>query len=250
MADEYIYKEAFQKALDELKKVGIIKNNYSANRVNLWQSQQTYHNGERELNYGCCRAYCFANPNVMPFVPDEMKKLLKYYHTTNTPFNITVIIPNDYNKVNKEIIYYNYYSYRFHHNNYADRPIYVDYHFDSRRFDRSDVHLKVMPAIFEGYNASRYKTFTNVEDVKREIDKDLASYNKFMEVAKPYYTGTQYDDLMKLRKQKESEVSVAQHALWDKERELNQVKRDIEALDGKIKTEFTKKMAIEEDFNG
>jgi hypothetical protein len=71
-----------------------------------------------------------------------------------------------------------------------------------------------------------------------------------MEVAKPYYTGTQYDDLMKLRKQKESEVSVAQHALWDKERELNQVKRDIEALDGKIKTEFTKKMAIEEDFNG
>ena len=107
-----------------------------------------------------------------------------------------------------------------------------------------------MPAIFEGYNANRYKTFTNVEDVKREIEKDLASFNKFMEVAKPYYEGTKYNDLMKLRKEKESEVSVAQHALWDKERELNQVKRDIEALDGKIKTEFTKKMSIEEDFNG
>jgi hypothetical protein len=31
MAEEYIYKEAFIKALDELKRVGIIKNNYSAN---------------------------------------------------------------------------------------------------------------------------------------------------------------------------------------------------------------------------
>ena len=54
MADEYIYKEAFVKALDELKRVGIIKNNYSANRVNLWESQQIYHNGEREFNYGRC----------------------------------------------------------------------------------------------------------------------------------------------------------------------------------------------------
>lgn len=250
MANEYIYKDAFIKALDELKRVGIIKNNYSANRVNLWESRQTYHNGEREFNYGSCRAYCFDNPNVMPFVPEELKKLLKYYHTSNTPFNITVIIPEDYNKVNKDIIYYNYYSYRFNHNNDAKRPIYVDYHFDSRRFDRSDVHLKVMPAIFEGYNANRYKTFTNVEDVKREIDKDLASYNKFMEVAKPYYEGTQYNDLMILLKQKVSEVNEAQSKLWDKEREMNQVKQDIEALDGKIKTEFTKKMSIEEDFNG
>ena len=125
-----------------------------------------------------------------------------------------------------------------------------EFAFDYDWYIRSDVHLKVMPAIFEGYNANRYKTFTNVEDVKREIDKDLASYNKFMEVAKPYYEGTQYNDLMKLLKQKVSEVNEAQSKLWDKEREMNQVKQDIEALDGKIKTEFTKKMSIEEDFNG
>lgn len=57
-----------------------------------------------------------------------------------------------------------------------------------------------------------------------------------MDVARPYITGEKNDIFTDLMKQK-----------TDKTKEIN---NQIKVIDEKIKTEFTKKMAIEEDFNG
>ena len=243
-------------AVNELKEAGIIKTNYSTNRIKLYESRKNFHIGNKEFYYMDCRFYLFDNPNIMPFVTDEMKDMLKYYHTSSKPFNIAIIVPDFYieETLSLEKPYlFNYYSYRFDTNMIVNRQNYIDYKFDERRFDRSDVHLKYMPAIFEQHKLSHYKSFTTAIEVKNEIDKDINSFNKFMDVARPYITGEKDDiftDLMKQKTDKTKEIDNIQSKLWEKERELEEINDKIKAIDEKIKTEFIKKMSIEEDFHG
>ena len=243
-------------AVNELKEAGIIKTNYSTNRIKLYESRKNFHIGNKEFYYMDCRFYLFDNPNIMPFVTDEMKDMLKYYHTSSKPFNIAIVVPASYLEETQSLekpYLFNYYSYRFDTNKIVDRPNYIDYRFDEKRFDRSDVHLKYMPAIFEQHALSRYKTFTTAIEVKNEIDKDINSFNKFMDVARPYISGEKDDiftELMKQKTDKTKEIDNIQRKLWEKERELQEINDKIKATDEKIKTEFTKKMSIEEDFHG
>lgn len=243
-------------AVSELKASGIIKSNYSVNRISLYESRRNFHIGNKEFYYSDCGFYLFDNPNIMPFVTDEMKDMLKYYHTSNKPFKIAVVVPSYELALPKPLeksYFFNYYSYRFDTNAYVDKPNYIDYTFDKRRFDRSDVHLKYMPAIFESYYSSHYKTFTSAAEVKKEIDKDVNSFNKFMEVAKPYITGDKdnvYTELTKKKADMVNEINVLQDKLWQKQCKLEQINQQFVAIDEKIKTEFSKKMSIEEDFNG
>ena len=245
-----------ENAVNELKEAGIIKTNYSTNRIKLCESRRNFNIGNKAFYYMDCRFYLFDNPNIMPFVTDEMKDMLKYYHTSNKPFKIAIVVPDFYieETLSLEKPYlFNYYSYRFDTNMIVNRQNYIDYKFDERRFDRSDVHLKYMPAIFEQYALSRYKTFTTAIEVKNEIDKDINSFNKFMDVARPYILGEKDDiftDLMKQKTDKTKEIDNIKSKLWEKERELNEINDKIKAIDEKIKTEFTKKMSIEEDFHG
>ena len=244
-----------ENAVNELKEAGIIKSNYSINRIKLCESRKNFNIGNKAFYYMDCRFYLFDNPNIMPFVTDEMKDTLKYYHTSNKPFKIAIVVPASYLEETQSLkkpYLFNYYSYRFDTNKIVDRPNYIDYRFDEKRFDRSDVHLKYMPAIFEQYDLSRYKTFTTAIEVKNEIDKDINSFNKFMDVARPYISGEKDDiftELMKQKTDKTKEIGIIQRKLWEKERELQEINDKIKATDEKIKTEFTKKMSIEEDFH-
>ena len=109
-----------------------------------------------------------------------------------------------------------------------------------------------MPAIFEQYALSHYKSFTTAIEVKKEIDKDINSFNEFMKVARPYITGEKdniFTDLMKQKTDKTKEIDNIQSKLFEKERELEEINYKIKATDEKIKTEFIKKMSIEEDFH-
>ena len=242
-------------AVNELKDAGIIKTNYSTNRIKLCESRKNFHIGNKAFYYMDCWFYLFDNPNIMPFVTDEMKDTLKYYHTSFKPFKIAIVVPASYLEETQSLekpYLFNYYSYRFNTNEIVNRPNYIDYKFDERRFDRSDVHLKYMPAIFEQYGLSHYKSFTTAIEVKNEIDKDINSFNKFMEVARPYITGEKdniFTDLMKQKTEKTKEIDNIQSKLFEKERELEEINYKIKAIDEKIKTEFTKKMSIEEDFH-
>ena len=245
-----------ENSVNELKDAGIIKTNYSTNRIKLYESRRNFHIGNKDFYYMDCRFYLFDNPNIMPFVTDEMKDMLKYYHTSSKPFKIAIVVPASYLKETQSLekpYLFNYYSYRFDTNVIVNKPNYIDYKFDERRFDRSDVHLKYMPAIFEQYESSHYKSFTTAIEVKKEIDKDIDSFNKFMDVARPYITGEKNDiftDLMKQKTDKTKEINNIQDKLWKKESELEEINNQIKVIDEKIKTEFTKKMSIEEDFNG
>ena len=159
----YNNKDCLELAVSELKASGIIKSNYSPNRITLYDSRRNFHIGDKEFYYSDCRFYLFDNPNIMPFVTDEMKDMLKYYHTSNKPFKIGVVVPSNCSDAVKSLekpYLFNYYSYRYDTNTIVDRPNYIDYKFDERRFDRSDIHLKYMPAIFESYYSSHYKTFS------------------------------------------------------------------------------------------
>ncbi len=244
-----------ENAVNELKEAGIIKTNYSTNRIKLYESRKNFHIDNKAFYYIDCLFYLFDNPNIMPFVTDEMKEMLKYYHTSNKPFKIAIVVPASYLEETQSLekpYLFNYYSYRFNINEIVNRPNYIDYKFDERRFDRSDVHLKYMPAIFEQYELSHYKSFTTAIEVKNEIDKDINSFNEFMDVARPYITGEKDDiftDLMKQKTDKTKEIDNIQSKLFEKERELEEINYKIKAIDEKIKTEFTKKMSIEEDFH-
>lgn len=243
-------------AVNELKEAGIIKTNYSTNRIKLYESRRDFHIGDTEFYYKDCLFYLFDNPNIMPFVTDEMKDMLKYYHTSSKPFKIAIVVPSNKlagTQTLEKPYLFNYYSYRFNTNEIVNKPNYIDYTFDERRYDRSDVHLKYMPAIFEQYVPSHYKSFTTAIEVKKEIDKDIDSFNKFMDVARPYITGEKdniFTDLMKQKTDKTKEIDNLQSKLWEKESELDEINNQIKLIDEKIKTEFTKKMSIEEDFNG
>ena len=87
-----------ENAVNELKEAGIIKTNYSTNRIKLYESRKNFHIGNKEFYYMDCRFYLFDNPNIMPFVTDEMKDMLKYYHTSSKPFNIAIVVPASYLK--------------------------------------------------------------------------------------------------------------------------------------------------------
>ena len=249
-------KNILENAVNELKDAGIIKTNYSTNTIKLCASRQNFNIGNKAFYYMDCWFYLFDNPNIMPFVTDKMKNLLKYYHTSNKPFNIAIVVPASYLEETQSLekpYLFNYYSYRFNINEIVNRPNYIDYKFDERRFDRSDVHLKYMPAIFEQYEISHYKSFTTAIEVKNEIDKDINSFNKFMEVARPYITCEKdniFTDLMKQKTDKTKEIDNIQSKLFEKERELKEINYKIKVTDEKIKTEFIKKMSIEEDFHG
>lgn len=73
-----------------------------------------------------------------------------------------------------------------------------------------------------------------------------------MEVARPYITGEKdniFTDLMKQKTDKTKEIDNIQSKLFEKERELEEINYKIKVTDEKIKTEFIKKMSIEEDFH-
>lgn len=254
--NNYNNNDYLELAISELKATGIIKSNYSPNRIKLYESSRNFHIGDKEFYYSDCRFCLFDNPNIMPFVTDEMKEMLKYYHTSNKPFKIGVVVPSNCSDAVKSLekpYLFNYYSYRYDTNTIVDRPNYIDYKFDERRFDRSDIHLKYMPAIFESYYSSHYKTFTTADEVKKEIDKDINSFNKFMVVAKPYISGEKDNVYTELTKQKADivkAINTLQDKLWQKESKLAEINHQFEEIDEKIKTEFSKKMSIEEDFNG
>lgn len=242
-------------AVNELKESGIIKSNYSTSRIKLYEDRKNFHIGDNEFYYSDCLFYLFDNPNIMPFVTDEMKDMLKYYHTTNKPFKIAIVVPSNMfsaTKLLEKPYLFNYYSYRFNTNEIVNKPKnYIDYRFDETRFDRSDVHLKYMPAIFEQYNSSHYKTFTTAIEVKNEIDKDINSFNKFMDVARPYIKGEMdnvFSNLLKQKTDKTNEINHLQDKLWKKENELEEINDKIKEIDEKIKSEFVKKINIEKDF--
>lgn len=249
-------KNILENAVNELKDAGIIKTKYSTNRIKLCESRKNFNIGNKAFYYMDCWFYLFDNPNIMPFVTDEMKDTLKYYHTSIKPFNIEIVVPASYLEETQSLekpYLFNYYSYRFNTNVIVNRPNYIDYKFDEKRFDRSDVHLKYMPAIFEQYELSHYKSFTTAIEVKNEIDKDINSFNKFMEVARPYITGEKdniFTDLMKQKTDKTKEIDNIQSKLFEKERELKEINYKIKVTEEKIKTEFIKKMSIEDDFHG
>lgn len=249
-------KNILENAVNELKDAGIIKTKYSTNRIKLCESRKNFNICNKAFYYMDCWFYLFDNPNIMPFVTDKMKDMLKYYHTSNKPFNIEIVVPASYLEETQSLekpYLFNYYSYRFNTNVIENRPNYIYYKFDERRFDRSDVHLKYMPAIFEHYALSHYKSFTTAIEVKNEIDKDINSFNKFMDVARPYITGEKDDiftDLIKQKTDKTKEIENIQSKLFEKERELEEINYKIKVTDEKIKTEFIKKMSIEEDFHG
>lgn len=85
-----------ENAVNELKEAGIIKTNYSTSRIKLYESRRNFNIDNKAFYYIDCLFYLFDNPNIMPFVTDEMKEMLKYYHTSNKPFKIAIVVPDFY----------------------------------------------------------------------------------------------------------------------------------------------------------
>ncbi len=46
-----------ENAVNELKEAGIIKTNYSTNRIKLYESRKNFHIGNKEFYYMDCRFY-------------------------------------------------------------------------------------------------------------------------------------------------------------------------------------------------
>ena len=238
------------KAINDLKDVGIIKQSYNPVRANAYSDEHYYINWEKNEGQMNGRFCVLDNPNIMEIATDEMKNLIKYFHLSQKkPFNIAIFWPSN---PTKPSIMYQYWSERYRCNNtYHKFKIYQDYHFDSRRYDRSDVHFKYMPSLFvevhhNTWCSAWHKVFTDAKSLKKEIDIDIEYYNRFMNIAKPYFEeSTKFDELYALKMQKEKELSDITNKL---EREIGDIEDKLQILESKNKSEFVKKLDLASDF--
>jgi len=226
-------------ALQALIDVGILKS------IDLDKAKwyETYEYLEKSTGFGPIKCYAYdtgTKPGSMALLTKEMKKLLNYYHTSTNPFNIVVTVLKEERP--GEIVY-KYCSARYEDIS-APNPIYVPYTYVERRFDRSDVHFKYIPAFFK--KSWAYRFFKTAEELRKEIDIDIANYNKFMKIAEPYYKDSEmFDTLIMQKKEKEAEYSEIKNKY---QTEINSIQDKLNNLEEKIKTEFVKKMNIEQDF--
>lgn len=224
-------------ALQALIDVGILKS------IDLDKAKwyDTYEYLEKSIGFGPVNCYAYdtgTKPGSMALLTQEMKNLLNYYHISSNPFAIVVSVLKSERP--GEIVY-KYYSARYEG---AANPIYLPYTYDERRFDRSDVHFKYIPTFFK--KTSAYRCFKTAEELRKEIDIDIENYNKFMKIAEPYYKDSElFDTLIKKKKEKEAEYSEIKNKY---KTEINSIQDKLNDLEEKIKTEFVKKMNIEQDF--
>lgn len=224
-------------ALQALIDVGILKS------IDLDKAKwyDTYEYLEKSTGFGPVNCYAYdtcTKQGSIALLTKEMKNLLNYYHLSLNPFAIVVSVLKEERP--GEIVY-KYYSARY---DGAANPIYLPYTYDERRFDRSDVHFKYIPTFFK--KSSAYRCFKTAEELRKEIDIDIANYNKFMKIAEPYYKDSElFDTLIKKKKEKEAEYSEIENKY---QTEINSIQDKLNNLEEKIKTEFVKKMNIEEDF--
>lgn len=224
-------------ALQALIDVGILKS-IDIDKVKWYD---TYEYLEKSTGFGPINCYAYdtgTKPGSMALLTKEMKHLLNYYHISSNPFNIVVSVLKSERP--GEIVY-KYYSARYSQDL---NPIYLPYTYDERRFDRSDVHFKYIPTFFK--KASAYRCFKTAEELRKEIDIDIENYNKFMKIAEPYYKDSElFDTLMQQKKEKEAEYSEIKNKY---KTEINSIQDKLNDLEEKIKTEFVKKINIEQDF--
>lgn len=224
-------------ALQALIDVGILKS------IDLDKAKwyDTYEYLEKSTGFGPVNCYAYDTVTKlcsMALLTKEMKQLLNYYHISSNPFNIVVTVLKEERP--GEIVY-KYYSARY---DGAANPIYLPYTYDERRFDRSDVHFKYIPTFFK--KSSAYRCFKTAKELRKEIDIDIENYNKFMKIAEPYYKDSElFDTLMQQKKEKEAEYSEIKTKY---KTEINSIQNKLNDLEEKIKTEFVKKMNIEQDF--
>ena len=238
------------KAINNLKDVGIIKQSYNPERANAYSDKYYYINWGKNESQMDGRFCVLDNPNIMEIVTDEMKNLIKYFHiSTKKPFNIAIFWPQD---PTMPSIMYQYWSERYRCNDtYHKFKIYQDYVYDSRRFDRSDVHFKYIPSLFVDvrhncWGSSWHKVFTDAESLKKEIDIDIEYFNRFMNIAKPYFEeSSKFDELYKLKIQKENELYDITNKI---EHEISDIEDKLSALEAKNKNEFVKKLDLASDF--
>lgn len=230
-------------ALQALIDVGILKS------IDLDKAKwyDTYEYMEKSIGFGPINCYSYdtvTKLGSMALLTKEMKHLLNYYHISSNPFTIVVTVLKSERP--GEIIY-KYYSARYEEaTRYspAPNPIYLPYTYDERRFDRSDVHFKYIPTFFK--KSSAYRCFKTAEELRKEIDIDIENYNKFMKIAEPYYKDSEmFDTLMQQKKEKEAEYSEIKNKY---KTEINSIQDKLNDLEEKIKTEFVKKINIEQDF--
>lgn len=230
-------------ALQALIDVGILKS------IDLDKAKwyDTYEYLEKSIGFGPINCYAYdtgTKPGSMALLTQEMKNLLNYYHLSLNPFAIVVSVLKSERP--GEIVY-KYYSARYEEaTRYTPKPnpIYYPYIYDARRFDRSDVHFKFIPTFFK--KTSAYRCFKTAEELRKEIDIDIENYNKFMKIAEPYYKDSElFDTLIKKKKEKEAEYSEIKNKY---QTEINSIQDKLNDLEEKIKTEFVKKMNIEQDF--
>ena len=232
-------------ALQALIDVGILKS------IDLdkakWYDSYEYMEMAKPGSFGSVKCYIYDTSTKfgsMALLTKEMKHLLNYYHLSHNPFSITVNVlkterPGD--------IVYKYYSARYEvatRYSPVPNPIYSPYTYDVRRFDRSDVHFKFIPTFFK--KTSAYKFFKSAEELRNEIDIDIANYNKFMKAADPYYKDSElFDSLMKQKKEKQNEYIKIKSKY---QTEINSIQNQMNELEEKMKTEFERKLSISEDF--
>lgn len=241
---DYDFSKEQRIALQSLIDVGILK------QIDIDKARwsDTYEYRElQEGRYGSAKCYTYTSHTKlgsMVLLTKEMKQLLNYYHMSHNPINFSV---NVFKEANPGKIDYKYYSARYETaTRYSSpvNPIYSEYHYDVRRFDRSDVHFKYIPTFFK--KTSAYKILNTAEELKNEIDIDIANYNKFMEIAQPYYKDSElFDTLMKQKEEKQKEYLEIKYKY---KAEINDIQSKLNELEAKIKTEFEKKLTLAQDF--
>ena len=212
-----------------------------------WYDSYEYMEMAKPGSFGSVKCYTYDTATKfgsMALLTKEMKQLLNYYHISYNPFSITV---NVLKTERPGEIVYKYFSARYEvatRYSPVPNPIYSQYTYDVRRFDRSDVHFKFIPTFFKITTA--YKFFKSAEELRKEIDIDIANYNKFMKAAEPYYKDSElFDTLMQQKKEKQDEYLKMKSKY---KTEINSIQTKMNELEEKMKTEFERKLSISEDF--
>lgn len=227
-------------ALQALIDVGILKS-INLDKVNWYNTYEYVDNPHSTCPIECYNYDTGTKLGSIALLTKEMKQMLNYYHLSHNPLMITAIVLK--NERPGEIVY-KYFSARYSRYSPDLNPIYSPYTYDERRFDRSDVHFKFIPTFFKKTSAYRY--FKSAEELRKEIDIDIANYNKFMKIAEPYYKDSElFDTLIQQKKEKEAEYSEIKNKY---QTEIDSIQDKLNDLEEKIKTEFVKKINIEQDF--
>lgn len=232
-------------ALQSLIDVGILKP-IDIDKAR-WSDTYEYMELSKPGSFGSVKCYTYdsiTKIGSMALLTKEMKQLLNYYHLSHNPIGFSVMVlkterPGE--------IAYKHFSPRYEvatRYSPVPNPIYSPYTYDVRRFDRSDVHFKFIPTFFKKTGAYRY--FKTAEDLRKEIDLDIANYNKFMKISEPYYKDSElFDTLMKQKKEKQDEYLKIKAKYKS---ELNSIQSQMNELEEKMKNEFERKLSLSEDF--